>query len=498
MWGKTRREIQELQEENIQLKGEIDLKVYEMQNLIETLTIAQTALTKRDEKYGWNRFQTYESAIEEIHKMYNGEREWGTSIGSMINLRAAFIGGSGLEISQVIEDTDREKAFVEEFLKYNKLNSSGFLKLLQDIEKEGKCLLIIIPDYSYEWTWYEGDTERKETGMVRVMYQSWIESKYEITKKKDTDEVAETCKYKNENQEDVILKENEFVYRRWQGPSNQIDKAVSVFQRVIEHVIGLEKAYFDQRTNNHLFAAPRLVAQFETSEQAQEFETYINKSGQGFNLKTRQILIIAGGELKYITPGTWVDLSREIADHRNAISFNTGIPVQFLGDPSAVRNKNVSENLMEGVNYSMEAGRQIAADMFNELIFKAFEMINGVNTPYNSKAIEVHIGEITAADWNRIIAFWFPAVESEKISQETFLEKIPGLDVELELERLEKEKEERKKNEPDVDPLFEKIISSGRAESVEEQKLEEENNAKGSFKQSGPGTPGRAVEKNGR
>lgn len=473
LFGKKKLAAMEARLQNLQ--EESAKKIQNLQVCFRTTTQALTE--SQQEKYSWNRYQTYDLAVKEIHRMYNCKSPWGITIGALIDLRAAFVGGHGVEIDQVIPDSDREKAFVEKFLETNGLNSAGFLKLLREPEKEGKCLLKITNDPEFEWSWTDKKKEVLEKGMATIQHLSWIESGYKITPKEYGGEVAETATYKNSDKipKEINLKEPEFVYRRWRGPSNKIDEATSVFQRVIEHVIGLEKAYFDQRLNNHLFAAPKPFIKCENKHQADEMNALLNENEEGFNIASRRIMVIVG-DFSFAVPPASTDLQNEIATHRKQISFHTGIPEQFLGDSSGVRGKDLSENLMEGVDHAMEGDRQVAEDMLNELIRKAITMVNGKTTALRENAIKIRIGKITAADWNRIVAIWLPAVNDGQISHETFLENIPGLDVEQELERLEKEGEEKKKKqEENRDPFIDEILSIDRAEKIEEKR--EVNNA---------------------
>jgi hypothetical protein len=469
---KSAREIRNLKEEsekNLQNFQEESAK--KIQNLqISFYTTTRNLAENQQEKYAWNRYLTYDLAINEIHRMYNCQAPWGATIGALIDLRAAFVGGHGIEINQILPDSDREKAFVEKFLEVNGLNSAGFLKLLREPEKEGKCLLKLIAEPDYEWEWTDQKKEKTEKGMTKIQHLSWIKYQYKITGKKDSSEVAEKAVYKNTNKEDVTLEEPDFVYRRWRGPSNEINEAISVFQRAIDHVIGLEKAYFDQRLNNHLFAAPKPYIKCENKHQADEMNALLNENSEGYNIASRRIMIIVG-DFSFAVPPASTELQNEISTHRKAISFITGIPEQFLGDSSEVRGKDLSENLMEGVDHAMEGDRQVAEDLLNELIRKAIVMVNGKTTPLNENAIKIRIGKITAADWNRIVAIWLPAINDGKVSHETFLEKIPGLDVEQELERLEKENQEKKKKqEENRDPLIDEMLSIDRAEQIEKNK----------------------------
>jgi hypothetical protein len=465
LFGKKKLAAMETKLQNFQEES-----AKKIQNLqISFFTTAQNRAESQQEKYAWNRYQTYPLAINEIHRMYNCQSPWGSTIGGLIDLRAAFVGGHGIEIDQEIQDSDREKAFVEKFLEVNGLNSAGFLKLLREPEKEGKCLLKLAHDPEYEWKWTDGKKEMPEKGMAIIQHLSWIEYGYNVTPKNENNEVAETAVYKNSDKEPVTIKEPEFVYRRWRGPCNKINDATSVFQRVMEHVVGLEKAFFDQRLNNHLFAASKPWIKCENKQRADEMNALMEANPEGFNIASRRIMLVVG-DFGFAQPPTSVDLKNEIGAHRKAISFLTGIPEQFLGDSSSVRGKDLSENLMEGVDHAMEGDRQVAEDLLNELIRKTIAMVNGKTTALRENAIKIRIGKITAADWNRIVAIWIPSINDGLVSSETFLEQIPGLDVERELERLKKEGEEKKKKqEENRDPIIDEMLSIDRAEKIEKK-----------------------------
>lgn len=469
MFGIVRKsEVKKLQIQNAELLEKIETQEEtfsrELQNLQAVLTTIRQNAFDEDTKYSWNRFDTYDAAIAEIHSMYNCESTWGCSIGSMIDLRAGLVGGNGIEVDLVDRDAGREKALAAELLKYNGFDSGGFLTFLQDCEKEGKALKVLGVDPDYVWEWKDGESIRKEKGMVRLTYKSYNEFKYEIIPDPENPKKAKGAKIN-----ETVIPAEKMVYRKFRGDSSDINKAVSIWQRCVEHICSLEKAYFDSRLNNHLTAAPKPIIECDNEEQARKINQQLNASGSGVNFKTRNILILGGGVFKYAVPAESANLENEIKEHRYAISFNTGIPVQFLGDPEAVKNKNVSENLMEGVSASVEIDRQIAEDIMNEALDKSIDLLNGVRTPYKKGAAKYKISDITAADWKRLIVFWMPAAEAGFVSRETLHEKTPGLDPALEKKRLDEEQAEKKeKDGAEQESFLNEMLSIDRAEKKEE------------------------------
>lgn len=416
--------------------------------------------------YRYNDFLSDQEAIPAIHSMYDGEREWGITIGNIIDLRAAFVAGGGIEIDEVIPDSEREKAFADEFLKYNGIDKAGFVKLNIHFEKEGKGLMRLVLINDHEWTWTDSqDEEKPEQGMVQIQYFSFHEFNYEVFANKIDREKAETVKMTIDDKPE-ILEEPKFVYRRTRGKPDDINHAVPVVWRCLHYIIAMEKSAVDMRKQNHLDGFPRPVVICETEEAAASAQERFDK--MGVNLKQEKILFVSG-DMKYLQPAANENIEKENTESRNQISFTTGIPKQFLGDPRDIQGKSVSEYSLDQLN-SISIDRGTMASFITEMLEKAMAMVNGERTAYNPKSVKAHISQITQADWAKLKDFFLPSRESGFISQETFLEKIPELDVGQEIQRLEEEEKIKKEeNEQNQKALLDFAVNNERAERVEEE-----------------------------
>ena len=91
--------------------------------------------------------QSYEKAVTEISKKYQGIADWGIlQTGNVIDLRAAFIIGQGLKITAKTEDAENEMAFAQKFIEDNGLDHELAQDLAKEAEIEGKILIKLFPD----------------------------------------------------------------------------------------------------------------------------------------------------------------------------------------------------------------------------------------------------------------------------------------------------------------------------------------------------------------
>jgi hypothetical protein len=451
-----------------------------VQNLIQGQRdihyISHLTIGTNENDFNWHRHLDYASQTALIHSLYMLHEYHGGFMGTIIDKRAAFVAGGGIEIKGLGENNERDIAFAKEFLKYNQLNKAGFIKMQADIDKEGKCLFRLVVDHDYEWSWDDNGTRRQEKKMVAIQYFSWAKYQYVITPDPICKRKAIAATIIDANRQPLIInKPGEIVYRKYRGMPNDINSAISIFARAIPHVIAMEKCYTDLRYNDHLFAAPITVTECDTAEALENTIEALEKisepipGGQGdsgVNAKSGGSFAIQG-HMKYLTPEEQKNLESEIDKHRIQIAAIIGLPVHFLGDSSQVKNKNVSENLMENTNTDIYGDRETTTEIMTEAVQKAMILLSGERTPYNHNEIELNVGGITAADYNRLVAFWLPAIEAGKVSLQTFIEQIPGIDPDEELLRLENEKEDNGDSDtfsPITNQIIDENITGGENE----------------------------------
>ena len=121
------------------------------------------------------------------------------------------------------------------------------------------------------------------------------------------------------------------------------------------------------------------------------------------------------------------------------ISGTTGVSVQYLGLADLLKNRSTSVDLREMLVASTTKERQIWKGAYEELIHKAMVMYNKVEnmTPLNPDLLHVEIPIVTEQQWEHLEKFFLPASLGGKLSTEGLLERIPGMDVEKEMKRIE-------------------------------------------------------------
>ena len=137
-------------------------------------------------------------------------------------------------------------------------------------------------------------------------------------------------------------------------------------------------------------------------------------------------------------------LEKEIITLAKMISGTTGIPVHHLGLPDLMSNRSTAEDMTEMIQSATQKERETWKGTYEELIRKAMVLYNNHVNKGMSKGrqldpskISVDIPVTTKEHWDHVEKVFLPAVIAGKISDDLFLEKIPGVDVEAEMKRKE-------------------------------------------------------------
>lgn len=460
-WTKDATNVQFMKYRVSSQKGQVTKlrkEVHQLQAFLrdDILLLGDAATT-----YKSNAYPTYDAAIAEINRKYNGTADWGVSqTGSIIDLRAAFIIGDGIKPTikkrnepkieakkgkvEVVIEGEKELEWVEKFLEYNDLDEEVAQAFAAEAEMEGKIALKLALEVGEEKK--EGEEEEdKDEPEISVRFISYLDKRYTVkTNPADylnyqTLSWKETGKYKAET-----LEAKEFVYKKFGGRIMNPNEAAPKVMKCLTQIENLDKAERDWREINHIFAGPILYGECESKEEVKELLTAMTDT----NFKIKRIL--AGtAKLGFITLDIkGVDsIEREIVSLVKLISGTTGIPVHFFGFVDLMSNRSTAENLMEMINAATTKERQTWIGVYEEVIRKAMVMWNdkvnqgmsqGVKLDPNK--IKVDIPIITKEHWLRIEKIFLPAAIAGKISDEAFLTQIPGLDVKAELDR-KKERE---------------------------------------------------------
>ncbi len=458
--------------QNVQaMKGEMGKMMVKTQHLIDILSATDDEDTTGS--YKGNEYQTYNKAITQIDKKYNGTAKWGVlQTRNIIDLRAAFIIARGIKISakekgtvkKEAVDATKELQWTKDFLEYNDLDKEMVQVFAVEAEIEGKILMKLDMDDTPKLEKY------KPYGfqMPVVRYVSWLTKKYKVIPDEDDYKKYIAVTWQSKGQDEVRLEEPQFVYKKFGGRINDANQARSKVMNCLTQIDNLDKALRDWREINRIFGGPILYALCKDDQEVTKaLEMFDNK-----NFKIKRML--AGtADLQFIIldiAGV-ASIEKEILTTAKMISGTTGVSVQYLGFIDLLKNRSTGDDQREALSSATVKDRATWEGAYEELIAKAMNLFN--ETVFKQKEakglkltpglIKVTIPVITQQHWSNIKDIWLPATIAGKVTQELFLEQLPDVDVqeelerqgqneEAELERIKKENEDLK-NE-DNDPPF--------------------------------------------
>jgi hypothetical protein len=119
------------------------------------------------------------------------------------------------------------------------------------------------------------------------------------------------------------------------------------------------------------------------------------------------------------------------------------VPVHFLGFPELLSNRATADNFLELIFAATLKERQTWKGCYQEVLAKAMAIFNAktgleqMSKKLDPSRITIDIPYISAQTWQNLKDVFLPAALAGKISDELFLSKIPGVDVDEELKRTE-------------------------------------------------------------
>jgi len=413
----------------------LENQVHKLQMLIKDDILS---LVEKTTTYKGNEYTSYSQAITEINNKYNGTADWGVlQTGAIIDLRAAFIIGEGIKVVQKgEEDASIEIAWANKFLEYNQLDKEMAQEFAKEAEIEGKIAIKLASE----------ETEIIENGRaipdvkISSRYISWLDKGYTIkTSPQDYMDYQQLTWKPKDKDKPEILEANEFVYKKFGGRISDPNQAAPKILKCLTEIDSLSKALRDWREIDRIFASPILAVECPDTEAVKSTKEALTDK----NWKVKK-MFIARGKLYYaqFDMGGVTSIEKEILTLAKMISGTTGIPVSALGLPELMSNRATAENLMEFVLSATTKERQIWKGAYEEIIRKAMVMYNELiyqglsqERKLNPDRIKVEIPQITKDQWEHLERIFLPGCIAGKISDELFLEKIPGVNAEKELER---------------------------------------------------------------
>lgn len=374
-----------------------------------------------------NQFTTSAATARELDKCYRNKAQYGNSIvKTLINYRTGWIAGNGANITA--DGSSEEQDFVSRFVADNKLDGRGLLRWVRGGEIEGRALLLI----TSEGTGSEAAIKVRHLPYSRFLYDiEAADDDYEnITKMTYTDGAGET----------QILLPDDFVYVNLDNSGGALDEPVSATGSVLTNCVNMDKALADYREYNHEIASVGL--HYETQDLAGA--TSIRKAISAVLNWARKNTLAAPAKAYYPEPsGNGAQsLENEITLNAKLISGESGVPIHLLGWASEMSNRATAEELVEQIYAQTAEPREIWISALIEITVKAIIKYNKITSKnLSTEKIDATLAMVSRQQIKELIEVWMPLHDGGYISEETVMMRIPGIDVEDEQEKKQKEKD---------------------------------------------------------
>lgn len=369
-----------------------------------------------------NPYVNYREAILEMAKKYEGTAQWGVQqVRNIIDVRSAFIIGQGFKLKEdgvqegEANKQSREMEFIQTFVKHNGLNEEKPQELSKEGEIEGRCLVRVFPN-----------ADGKNVEFRFVPYSVYD---YKVTTDANDYEDFQTVTYRDAgSQSDVKLEKGSFVYRRFAGRLSKVNDIMPKVAMVLRHCEDLDKALWDWRTINNIFAAP--TPYFKCAESS-DVDPLLKKLAS-LNWKIGKVFAGVADFQMVGADGAGLDsLMKEIETLAKIISGATGVPVHFLGFTDLMSNRSTSTDLFEFINASVNKERKIWEGFYQDLFDCAIEKFNAMTKGTLQKGkVKVEVLTLTEAQLRLLSEVWLPLYTAGVIDLDYFLGKIPDIDPE--------------------------------------------------------------------
>ena len=393
--------------------AELSAKVADMQNAIDILTATEL----RSTGYTGTRYKEPATATKELAKKYEGLADWGVQqVRNIIDLRAAFTIGSGITVTlkKGKEAKTRELEFIQDFIKYNDRDNEMAQDFAKEAEIDGRVLCHLSPS--------------SDNQNIDLRFVSYTANDYTVTAAANDYNKYTSVKYKTSGGEGTYSEE-EFVYSKFSGRVHKVNEIMSKTAMVLTAIEDLDKALYDWRAINRLFASPTPYFECQSPEDAESMYSMLKK----IRWNIGKFLCGVGKFSLVSMPGEGVEsLEKEIITKSKIISGATGVPVHFMGFPELMSNRSTSTDLFELISASTSKERRIWAGTYDEIFSKALAMANKtMKKNFDTDAIKTEIPHVTAEKLKEIIDVWLPLFESSVIDHDTMLQKIPQVDAQM-------------------------------------------------------------------
>lgn len=455
-----------------------------------------------------NNYKTYANQIQAIYKMYYNESDYGGEIArGIIDTRVAILCGEGLntivfdspeflemqkaqkEEKQAIpasqvqalkdiknqaiqqqqdiqektqEETQEEeiidekkeavKEFINNIIKWNKLEGEGLIEIGECVEMEGKVLLVINP----------GMLNGKK--VVKIEVFDYYTNQYTI-KRNDIGEITEIS-YGNKTNPKKITPDRA-VFIQLSGKKKDYVKTPPRIANVLTQIENYSRAKYDLRKNNHLFA--KTTPFFKTVDAA-------GASSINNDIRNKNWVVGMGyagtADFSYVsqTTGASDGIDKERIMDMKDIATTVGIPILLMNYPELMSNRSTAETMMEMLNQSSKKERLKLQSGMIELIqkimqFAVKEKIEGAI--YEPDMFDINIPLITLDNLKALIETWCILMDKKIISKKTVQGKVPGINPLDEEKQIQEETEENIANNPIIQGTMNDIMQEAKGKAGE-------------------------------
>ena len=457
-----------------------------------------------------NNYKTYASQIQAIYKMYYNESNYGGEIlRGIIDTRTAILCGEGLNavifdspefleqqkqqeekkkaeakempIQSLIEkpkeniiemppeepQTEQEieeeeivdekkeavKEFINNFVKWNKLEGEGLIEIGECAEMEGKVLLVLNP----------GILNGKK--IIKIDVFDYYSNNYNI-QYNENGEITKITYGNKSNPTPIPIERAIFI--QFSGKKKDFVKTPPRIANVLTQIENYSRAKYDLRKNNHLYAKSFLAGKSDDA-------ATINSANNDIRAKK-----FIPGSHGYVGAIEWYfvnqsnSASTNINDERimdmKDIATTVGIPILLMNYPELMSNRATADTMMEMLNQSSKKERLKMQSGMIELFQKAMafaekEKIEGaINEP---DMFDINIPLITLDNLKSLIETWCVLMDKKIISKKTVQGKVPGINPLDEEKQIQEEIEENIANNPIVQGTMNDIMNEAKGKASE-------------------------------
>lgn len=361
-----------------------------------------------------NIYTTYSAQTNAIYKKYNGRDTLGNwQLRGVVDTRSAFIAGEG---PSVICKDDKTSEFLDNFLQFNKMYGSKFFNAVKQAEMEGRELLYL-----------KKDDKNRNIKVLRHRSQYCGGKEYEVIYKDNNDpDSIDSVLIKQKDGKKERLKE-EFIYVITGGDGSNTYETTTRAGLVLWEIESYDRTKNAMRKNNHLFGK---VTPVFTSENPQDVANF-KALAKSKDWKIGDVISALKGNFDLVVPdvGAMENLKAEQVTCAKAISFNTGIPVHWMGYTDLMSNRSTADSLYETINNATILERSVWEEGLYMLCVKAQEIAidagyyeGTVNTDF-----EVKIPLISFSKMREHVMSLSLAYGDGAISLQDYRNRLPGI-----------------------------------------------------------------------